>query len=408
MLRLLLLDVARNKLEIGFAEDRPAELVFKAYKLILCGMESAWKECCYIYTHALKIGRIKRMRSSQAGAEIFFAEKARTLLLCEGNVILELQQYISLAFVSKGLERNRELSDINEKQARIRNPAAIPEEICRQFSLAEIKAATNNFHQDLIIGQGFCNDKDEMILVYEYMRNRTLRDHLYGSGNDSLPWKQRLEICIGAARGLHYLHTGAKQAIIHRDIKSTNIVLEDTWVLRFVISEYARGHGLTGKSDVFSFGVLLFEVLCARKVFDRSLNDNQVCLVPWARQSIEVGTIYNIIDPYLKGRIAPECFMIFVDIAYSCTCLEGNTGPEMGEVEVMLQRALDLQAKADFDKVHLAPYGEYMHEEVSFCALVPEYSSRVDSFGVEGDTGVTYSTLDSSSFTEYLSSDDTE
>ncbi|XWS30887.1 hypothetical protein CRYUN_Cryun23aG0029700 [Craigia yunnanensis] len=393
---------------------------------------------------------------------------------------------------------NRELSDVNEKWAGIQKPAALPEEICRQFSLAEIKAATNNFQQELIIGKGgfepvykgffydgklvvavkrlypnshqgciefltevrllcqlhhqhlvsligFCNDKDERILVYEYMKNGTLRDHLYGSGYEPLPWKQRLEICIGAARGLHYLHTGAKQAIIHRDIKSTNILLDDKWVcklcdfglskmrsrskskalkkidsavkgtLGYLDPEYARGNGLTEKSDVYSFGVLLLEVLCARKVIERSLNDDEVNLVRWARRSIGLGTIYHIIDPYLKGRIAPECFKIFVDIACSCTCEEGNTRPEMGEVEVMLDRALELQAKADFDMLHLAPYGEYMYEDVSFCALVPEYSSIVDSFGVESDTrigsfgaGVTYPTLDSSSFIEYLWSDDTE
>ncbi|XVE72312.1 hypothetical protein DITRI_Ditri11bG0029200 [Diplodiscus trichospermus] len=359
------------------------------------------------------------------------------------------------------------ITEVNEKQTRIRSPAALPDEIAREFSLAEIKAATNNFHQDLIIGKGgfgnihfkdamssklkescsascaqnlvsligFCDDNPEMILVYEYLTNGTLRDHLYGSGYDPLPWKQRLEICIGAARGLHYLHTGAKQAVIHRDIKTSNFLLDDKWVCKlsdfglsklrprskskalekidsavkgtigYLDPEYYRGGGLTEKCDVYSFGVLLFEMLCARKVIDVRLMENQRNLVPWARRCIGAGTIYNIIDPYLKGKIAPECFKIYVDMAYSCTCLEGNTRPDTGEVEMMLERALELQEKADSKMLHLASGGKYIYEEESFFALVPEYCSRVGSSGVEGDTGITYSDQDSASFTEILSSD---
>ncbi|GMI77056.1 FERONIA [Hibiscus trionum] len=354
-----------------------------------------------------------------------------------------------------------EFSERNEKQVRKRNPVALPEGIGYQFSLPQIKAATNNFDQHLIIGSGgfghvykgffndgnliiavkrlipdskqgcnefetellllsqlnhqhlvpligFCNDENEMILVYEYMRNGSLRDRLYDSRYDPLPWKQRLEICIVAARGLHYLHTGTKQSIIHRDIKSSNILLDDKLVCKlsdfglsklrprssfksktlaridsmvkgtrgYVDPEYAAGLGLTEKSDVFSFGVVLFEVLSGRKAFDESLSANQAILVHWARRSIGEGAIYNIIDPYLTGKIAPECFKIFVEMACYCTCGEGNRRPEMGEVEVMLQRALELQQEADFnDTAPRAPCGVYMFEEASFCALVPEYNS---------------------------------
>ncbi|EOY17804.1 Malectin/receptor protein kinase family protein [Theobroma cacao] len=287
-----------------------------------------------------------------------------------------LSQFLPCCFkvFTKVAGNRKSISTGNEKHARIKYPAALPEEIYhqRQFSLTEIKAATNNFHpkslvregyfvkvykgivdygnlvavkrfkpdsvqgldgfqtevqllcqlrhQNLVSFIGFCNDKDEEILVYELMKNGSLRDHLCGCNYDPLLWKQRLEICIGAARGLHYLHTGAK---------------------------HARDGGLSEKCDVYSFGVVLFEVLCARPVIDRRLDEHKQHLVYWVCRCIGDGTIYNIIDSYLKGKIAPECFKIFVDIAYCCISEKGDTRPEMGEVEMMLELALKMQEKAD-------------------------------------------------------------
>ncbi|KAK8270165.1 hypothetical protein V6Z11_D11G175700 [Gossypium hirsutum] len=154
--------------------------------------------------------------------------------------------------------------------------SAFPEGLCRQFSLKEIKAAINSFREDFLLGRGgfgdlykgiiddgtiavtierfgpfglrggrefrtevlllcqlrhrnlvsfigFCDEEDEKLLVYEYISNGSLDKHLYGNrSNDPLSWKQRLTICSGAARGLHYLHSGAKHSIIHRNIRSRN------------------------------------------------------------------------------------------------------------------------------------------------------------------------------------------
>ncbi|XVE72315.1 hypothetical protein DITRI_Ditri11bG0029500 [Diplodiscus trichospermus] len=299
---------------------------------------------------------------------------------------------------------------------------------CKHFSLAEILTATNNFDDALIIGRGgfgnvykgqiqgiqcevaikrlnsnshqgesefwaeiemlsllrfinlvsligYCNDSQEMILVYDYMVNGTLRDHLYKNDNIPLQWKRRMKICIGAARGLDYLHSGAVQRIIHRDVKTTNILLDEKWVAKvsdfglskmgpivmanvpittmvkgtfgYMDPEYYRRLQLTEKSDVYSFGVVLFEVLCGRPAVDINLEDDQIGLAGWALKCVENETIEQIIDPYLQGKIAPECLRSFTEIAKNSLHEVGVERPKMGDVAGMLEFALQLQETAE-------------------------------------------------------------
>ncbi|KAG2715478.1 hypothetical protein I3760_03G079700 [Carya illinoinensis] len=378
-------------------------------------------------------------------------------------------------------------SDQNKEKSMRTKASSLPEDLCRQFSLEEIKTATHNFDEELVIGVGgfgkvykgfiddgtmvvaikrlnpesrqgpkefwkeiemlsqlrhvhlvsligYSNDEREMVLVYDYMSNGTLWEHLYDTNKDSLPWIRRLEICIGAACGLNYLHTGVKHPIIHRDMKMTNILLDENCVAKvsdfglskegqddkavstlvkgtfgYLDPDYARRRQLTEKSDVYSFGVVLFEVLCARKALNPKLEKEQWNLANWARKCIEKGTMGEIIDSNLMCKIAPECFKVYVDIAESCVRDQGSQRPTMNDVMDKLSFALQLHKEADATKEKVNPDGKETYREVlsfhvSDTTETRRYNNIFSGQGSELDsgtwltsnnTGMTYPSLDS-------------
>ncbi|MFS8029368.1 putative protein kinase RLK-Pelle-CrRLK1L-1 family [Helianthus anomalus] len=221
-------------------------------------------------------------------------------------------------------------------------------------------------HKNIVSLLGFCDEREEKILVYEYVVNRSLDRYL---NSENLRWITRLKICIGAARGLAYLHDadGTQQRVLHRDIKSSNILLDEDWNAKisdfglskfgpanqkytFLISKAVGTHGycdplyaetgfLTKESDVYSFGVVLFEVLCGRLCID----NKQKSLIILARQSYEQKTLYEIVYEKIKDEINPASLQVFATIAYKCLKRDREERPLMSEIVRELESALQYQ-----------------------------------------------------------------
>ncbi|MFS7923108.1 putative protein kinase RLK-Pelle-CrRLK1L-1 family [Helianthus anomalus] len=234
----------------------------------------------------------------------------------------------------------------------------------------EIIMLTRYTHENLISLIGFCDEDGEKILVYERAVNKSLDRHLHSK---TFTWIQRLKVCLGAARGLSYLHdhNGTQQRVLHRDIKSANILLDDKWNAKVsdmglskigpanqphtaIVTTIAGTPGyldpmylkfciLTKESDVYSFGVVLFEVLIGKLCYEKINDSSFQSLVPtWKKMYEEKELKENIFQDLLQ-EMNPRCLETYSDIAFQCLQEYRERRPTMSVVVEKLETALELQ-----------------------------------------------------------------
>ncbi|XP_031095899.1 PTI1-like tyrosine-protein kinase 1 isoform X2 [Ipomoea triloba] len=243
--------------------------------------------------------------------------------------------------------------------------------------LIQVSLVSRMKHVNLIELLGYCVEGNQRVLVYEFATKGSLHDILHGrkgvqgsQPGPTLDWMQRVRIAVEAARGLEYLHEKVQPPVIHRDIRSSNILLFEDFsakIADFNLSnqapdmaarlhstrvlgtfgyhapEYAMTGQLTQKSDVYSFGVVLLELLTGRKPVDHTMPRGQQSLVTWATPRLSEDKVHQCIDPKLEGECPPKAVAKMAAVAALCVQYESEFRPNMSIVVKALQPLLKSQ-----------------------------------------------------------------
>lgn len=245
----------------------------------------------------------------------------------------------------------------------------------------EVKLLGRLHHRNLLNLVGYCTDKGKNMLIYAYMSNGNLASHLYNEKMEPLSWDRRVHIALDVARGVEYLHDGAVPPVIHRDIKSSNILLDQSMRARvsdfglsreemvdghasnlrgtfgYLDPEYISTRTFTKKSDVYSYGVLLFELIAARNPLQGLME-----YVELAAMNAGGGTGWEeIADPHLEGNFDIQELNEVAALAYKCVNRVPKKRPSMRNTVQLLTRIL----KSWHSKKHKGTPLSAMPEEVA-------------------------------------------
>ncbi|XP_048133953.1 PTI1-like tyrosine-protein kinase At3g15890 [Rhodamnia argentea] len=240
-------------------------------------------------------------------------------------------------------------------------------------------------HKNLLGLRGYCAGTDQRLIVYDYMPNLSLLSHLHGqfATDAQLDWKRRMKIAIGSAEGLVYLHHEVTPHIIHRDIKASNVLLDSHFeplvadfgfaklipegvshmttrvkgTLGYLAPEYAMWGKVSESCDVYSFGILLLEIVTGRKPIEKLPGGIKRTITEWAEPYIVKGRFRDLADPKLRGNFDEAQLKQAINVAVLCVQSEGERRPTMKEV-VSILKGQDPKAKVMHMRMESIKYGE--------------------------------------------------
>ncbi|KAI8015164.1 putative serine/threonine-protein kinase [Camellia lanceoleosa] len=229
----------------------------------------------------------------------------------------------------------------------------------------EVEAIGRVRHKNLVRLLGYCAEGAHRMLVYEYVDNGNLEQWIHGDVGPSSPltWDIRMNIVLGTAKGLTYLHEGLEPKVVHRDIKSSNILLDKQWNAKvsdfglakllgsernyvttrvmgtfgYVAPEYASTGMLNERSDVYSFGILLMEIISGRSPVDYSRPPGEVNLVEWLKTMVTNRNAEGVLDPKISEKPSSRALKRALLVALRCVDPNAQKRPKMGHVIHMLE-----------------------------------------------------------------------
>ncbi|KAG9149564.1 hypothetical protein Leryth_014342 [Lithospermum erythrorhizon] len=280
--------------------------------------------------------------------------------------------------------------------------------------LTEIELLSRLHHRNLVTLIGYCDEEGEQMLIYEYMPNGTLRDHLSGKFKETLTFALRLRVALGSAKGILYLHTEADPPIFHRDIKATNILLDAKYTAKvadfglsrlapvpgiegtlpthvstvvkgtpgYLDPEYFLTHKLTDKSDVYSLGVVFLELLSGMHPIHHGKN-----IVREVNMQYRSGHIFSIIDEKM-GSYPSDCVVKFLTLSLKCCQDETDARPSMAEVVRELESIWHMMPESDTRIAESFSGSSQIVEPLSSLATTRNFYSLSDISGGNLVSGV--------------------